>query len=48
MSVVRVQLYMTFRAHKCQDVMREVEAAVRNAIRNAVTEMRWDMSHIRR
>ena len=46
MSVVSVQLYMTFRAHKCQDVMREVQAAVRNSINNAVTEKGWDIRHM--
>ena len=46
MSVVRVQLWKTFSAHPSEDVMRELEAVLRNTIRNAVTEKGLDISHI--
>lgn len=46
MSVVRVQLYTTFSAHKSEEVMREVQAGLRNAIKNAVTEKGWDIRHM--
>ena len=46
MAVVRVQLWRTFSAHPSEDAMREVEAVLRNTIRNAVTEKGWDLHHI--
>ena len=46
MAVVRVQLWRTFSAHPSENVMREVEAVLRNTIRNAVTEKGWDIHHI--
>ena len=46
MSVVRIQHYKTFKAHPSEDVMREVEAALRKTIKNAVTKKGWDIRHI--
>ena len=38
--------WKTFSAHPSEDVMRELEAVLRNTIRNVVTEKGLDISHI--